>query len=383
MIRPEADLIFNLLSIGQQGVGKTVFLASSYSELNNSRQEVVACQDRSQQHLEDILNDIQRGQYPPPTQTSRQFHFRLKQTGSPQTLCQLRWWDFPGRSSQISNPDFQQAILDSHGCCVLINAEALMHQPTYLQTLEEIVQQVLTIGFLANQHGLDYPFALILTQCDRLEPDEERFIEPKLSPLVSRLDGVIHYKTFLGAVPLVQGASRDHSAAMPMLWLLSQLTQSHRQPPNLGSQLRQSLAAGRTLWSSSRNESPTVRRYMSILALANVSLQALTVIEKRVEDHPDDLHEQLTLARFYESRGQKQTAETIYDHILTQQNNNLKALMSKALLRSEQGDVETARKLLSQAQKLAPNDTWKAKIEAIASAAFRQRPQITGDSETQ
>ena len=383
MIRPEADLIFNLLSIGQQGVGKTVFLASSYSELNNSRQEVVACQDRSQQHLEDILNDIQRGQYPPQTQTSRQFHFRLKQIGSPQTLCQLHWWDFPGRSSQISNPDFQQAILDSHGCCVLINAEALMHEPTYLQSLEEIVQQVLTIGFLANQHGLDYPFALILTQCDRLEPDEERFIEPKLSPLISRLDGVTHYKTFLSAVPLVQGASREHSAAMPVLWLLSQLTQSHRQSPNLGSQLRQSLAAGRTLWSSSRNESPTVRRYMSILALANVSLQALTVIEKRVEANPDDLHEQLTLARFHESRGQKQTAESIYDRILTQQNNNLKALMSKALLRSEQGDIETAKKLLSQAQKLAPNDTWKVKIEAIASAAFRQRPQITGDSETQ
>ena len=383
MIRPEADLIFNLLSIGQQGVGKTVFLASSYSELNNQPREgiEIACQDRSGQHLEDILNNIKRGQYPPPTQTNRQFSLRLKQTGSPQTLCQLRWWDFPGQSSQISNPDYQQAILGSHGCCVLINAEALMHEPTYLQSLEEIVQQVLTIGFLANQHGLDYPFALILTQCDRLEPNEEPFIAQKLQPLVSRLDGVIHYKTFLGAVPLVQGASRDHSAAMPVLWLLSQLTQSHRQLPNLGSQLRQSLAAGRTLWSSSRNESPTVRRYMSILALANVSLQALPVIEKRVEAHPDDLHEQLTLARFYESRGQKQTAESIYDRILTQQNNNLKALMSKALLRSEQGDIETARKLLSQAQKLAPNADWKAKIEAIASQSF-SRPQIAGDGET-
>ena len=383
MIRPEADLIFNLLSIGQQGVGKTVFLASSYSELNNSRHQgvEVACQDRSQQYLEDILNDIQRGQYPPPTQTSTQFHFRLKQTGSLQTLCQLRWWDFPGQSSQISNPDFQQAILSSHGCCVLINAEALMHKPTYLQSLEEIVQQVLTIGFLANQHGLDYPFALSVTQCDRLEPDQEPLIEQKLGPFVSRLDAVIRYKTFFCAVPLVQG-SRHHSAAMPVLWLLSQLTQSHRQSPNLGSKLRQSLAAGQKLWSSSRNESPTVRRYMSILALANVSLQALPVIEKRVEAHPDDLHEQLTLARFYESRGQKQTAESIYDRILTQHNNNLKALMSKALLRSEQGDVETARKLLSQAQKLAPNDTWKAKIEAIA-GAVSQRPQIAGDGETQ
>lgn len=373
MIRPEDDRIVNLISIGQQGVGKTVFLASAYRELDNLHDLVAS--DRSEQLQ--VLDDLKRGQYPPPTQTSTEFDFHLKPTGSPD---QIHWWDFPGQSIQMGNPDWQQAILGSHGGCLLLNGVSLMHEPDYLQSLEELIQQVLTIGFLANQHGLNYPFALVITQCDRLEPHFEPAIEPKLQPLVSRLADVIHFKTFFCAVPLDRSPSHHYSAAMPLLWL-SQSIQSPSQPISLGDQLRQSLAHGQKLWSSGRRESPTVRRYMSILALANVSFQALSALKKRVEADPHNLQEQFTLARFYESQGQKPTAESIYDRILAQQNDHLKALMSKALLRSEQGDINTARKLLRQAQRVAPNDDWKAKIEAIA-GVVSQPPQIGGNSDT-
>lgn len=383
----EADLKgFSLLSIGQPGVGKTVFLAGSYVELRSDSQpnnsEAIwfdSCDRQTQANLENLLDSIARTrQYPPPTDKSAAFNFALKRAPSAaQTLCHFRWQDVPGNRCKIGNPDFQTAILQSHGCCTFVSADALEREPAYLKQLNDIIEQVVAIAALAGQHRLIYPIAIILTQCDRLEDSQIRTLPFKLKPLRDRLEAVkAQYKCFSSAIPISRGLEPSGSAA-PLVWLLSEITLGSVGPQqNLGNGLRKSLTNRQTLWDFDRVLSSTERRYMSVLAFANTSLQALPMMESLVQQEPNNLEWHFDLARLYESRGQKHRAETVYDCILTQQENNTKALIAKAMLRQEQGDSELAKGLLRQAQKSAPTPELKAKINLIAQKSL-EPPRLT------
>lgn len=92
---------FNLLSIGQRGVGKTVFLVGSYAELQanyltaHPQKLWFDCQtNQVQENIEKILNYIvQTNQYPPPTMKIVNFSFSLKRQRlwGEQTLCNFTW----------------------------------------------------------------------------------------------------------------------------------------------------------------------------------------------------------------------------------------------------------------------------------------------------
>ena len=132
---------FNLLSIGQRGVGKTVFLVGSYAELqakhltSHPQKLWFDCQNNQvQENLEKILDYIvQNNQYPPPTMKIVNFSFNLKRQSlwGEQTLCNFTWNDIPGEICDIHNLEFRNMVFNSHGCCVFIDAYALKHKPTY------------------------------------------------------------------------------------------------------------------------------------------------------------------------------------------------------------------------------------------------------------
>lgn len=241
---------FNLLSIGQRGVGKTVFLAGSYTELHpnsnaNSPQDLwFDCQDSDvQANLDKIAQHVARtGSYPPPTIKITNFNFSLKsQTQSPiNTVCNFRWWDIPGEFCNIHNPEFQEMILNSHGCCVFINAEALIHDQNYLQIIEDIYNQVAAIASVIYKYNIPYAFALILTKCDLLELNSATIlqIEQNLQPLTNYLNMVTaNHQIFYSAIPVVSvdGVSRlmAKGAATPLLWLLSQMNNTTGESPQL------------------------------------------------------------------------------------------------------------------------------------------------------
>ncbi|MGH2415938.1 MAG: tetratricopeptide repeat protein, partial [Microcystaceae cyanobacterium] len=192
--------VFNLLSIGQRGVGKTVFLAGSYAELqdksrtNQSESLWFECQDKQdKENLNGILNYVARtGEYPPPTLKITDFNFELKQRsrGREKTLCLFRWWDIPGEYCDFSQPDFQKMVLNSHSCCVFINAYQLVNDANYPSTLERMVKQIASIATLVAPHLLNYRFALIFTQCDRLDssPISRLQIEQNLQHLIASLE---------------------------------------------------------------------------------------------------------------------------------------------------------------------------------------------------
>ena len=424
-----ATKTFNLLSIGQRGVGKTVFLAGSYAELHsNSKQERPQqsaellhelaepaadrlprlwfdCQDsQAQENIEAILSYVARtGEYPPLTMKVTNFDFSLKRhsySGS-QTLCNFCWWDIPGEICDVHNVDFRKMVSVSHGCCVFIDAYALVHDSTYPQALEDIIQQVTAIAHLVYLNGLKYAFSLILTKCDLFEsnPLEQQQLEASLQPLISRLEEVkANYQKFYSAIPIVfdlgNPTLRAKGAAAPILWLVWELSKVHN--PSLKNNLHQWV--NRLLPSKSQPQQDSVKgltqglhrtasrgakvnKTLGFAALAIAALVGVIFLQSqnyrlvfpsqpdnldpltRVE--PEQIQLRLELAQNYETVGELKKAEALYDQVLAEQKDNLNALVSKALLRYAQGDSKTAQLLFERAEKAAPKEL-KARVRALA-----------------
>lgn len=281
---------FNLLSIGQRGVGKTVFLAGSYAELHSGDENKPPeklwfdCHSsEDEEKINRILGYVaQSGQYPPATMRITNFDFSLKHSSlwGTKTLCDFRWWDVPGESCNSSNPEFQKIVLGSHGCCVFINAYKLINARADLQPLEEIIKQVVAIASLVNQHRLKYAFALIFTQCDLLDssPIAMVQIEEKVQPLLTRLDAVkADYQKFYSAIPLVSFAGvpklKATGAAAPLLWLLTELRKLHNVSvkQDLGSGLKTSITNPTSRPYTAKNVFVPLSR-TTLLSLVGVSL---------------------------------------------------------------------------------------------------------------
>lgn len=284
-----APKTFNLLSIGERGVGKTVFLAGSYTELQGShtsehpKASWFDCQDQEvRSNIEKILVHVQHtGLYPPATIKITNFNFDLKYQGwwGVKTRCKFRWWDIPGEACHIRNPDFQELVLKSHGCCVFISAPGLIHDRDYAHTLSDLFDQVVAIASLVHQQRLNYSFALVLTKCDLLESGTvtQLQIEQNLQPLLTRLDALkTSYQRFYSAIPIVsmQGAStlNARGAADPLLWLLAQLNKHHHFQPNYN------LATGLAQTALTQQMFPSnLRKSVALLAIASISILGIAI----------------------------------------------------------------------------------------------------------
>ena len=99
--------------------------------------------------------------------------------------------------------------------------------------------------------------------------------------------------------------------------------------------------------------------------------QAVRLMEKLVQREPERLDLRLQLAELYEILGQVTKAETAYDQVLARQQNNIKALIGKAMLRKAQGDITTAKTLFLQAESAAPANL-KPQVRALAQKAQQQ-----------
>lgn len=416
---------FNLLSIGQRGVGKTVFLVGSYAELHgNSQQNQPGqvwfdCQDsKVQENIERLLSYITRtGQYPPSTLKITNFKFNLRRHSvwGDKTTSHFGWWDIPGESCNMDNPDFQRMVFNSSGCCVFIDAYALIYEPSYQQALEDIIQQVMPIATLVSLNSFKYVFALILTKCDLLksQPSIQQKLNEGIQTLTSRLDALrVNYQKFYSDIPIVteEGvtALKPTGAAAPLLWLLSQLEKTQPTSPKKTTNSLQSLLTPTSKASQVKKIFglylfPTTRRYILLIAIASIGLigamallfvdynrifsrqpknlealqnlavleqrgqftQAVTLMEKIVQQEPNRVDLRLHLAYLYELTSQILKAETTYDQVLAQQNNNITALVGKATIRKAQGDSKTAIALFAQAEKAAP-EQLKAQIRSVA-----------------
>jgi hypothetical protein len=280
---------FNVLSLGHRGVGKTVFLAGSYAELRSSRQLesrdvwFEGANRRTDQTVEKLLGYMmQTGHYPPATMKMTDFVFSAKarEGRHERTLCQFHWADIPGEVCRIDNPDFEAMLLNSHGCCVFIDADLLVKDAQYRSQLEDTIKQVEAIAALAQTSGLQYIFALILTKCDLLAAGPRRLIqiEQKLRSLMTRLDTAnILYRRFYSSISIVptSGTSvvKVEGASVPILWLAAELSKMYQAqaPQNLRSCFEQPLP-------KQQIDSPSQRSVSSSRRTSRLGAKVLTAI---------------------------------------------------------------------------------------------------------
>jgi hypothetical protein len=429
ILSPTETPTFNLLSIGQRGVGKTVFLAGSYAQffadsLTKSTPDMsMECrQEADKENLNSILDYISRtGQYPPATSKITHFNFSLKrrQRGKEQAIAHWQWWELPGEYCNFQQPEFQEMTLNSHGCCVFINAARLVADANYEKDLEPLITQIKAIASLVK--GKVYPFALIFTQCDQIKGSSGSIyhlqIEEKLPSLISLLESYqTQFKRFYSAIPIVRDAEGFHlqptGTSTPFIWLVSVLSQSlpvtsldktlqnnaenieftaPKKTPNsialLAGVLLGALGLiGAALWgiNSLNTSDQVVKNYQNelsknpqdfaaLVALANRYLelgeypQAIPILETIVQQKPQELGWQVNLARLYELTGKSAQSEAIYDRLLQTDKNYLPALLGKAELRKSQGDKESALKLLQKAEQIAPQEQ-KGEIRNLANS---------------
>lgn len=434
-LSPEKLPIFNFLTIGQRGVGKTVFLAGCYAEINDGffRQR----EDQSlwfrpsnrsdKKHLDSLLNYVAKtGTYPPATLKITEFNFDLKRQDrwGTTTLCHFRWYDIPGEYCDFEHPSFQQMVLNSHGCCVFLNADHLVNVPTYLESLDSVFQQVISVASLRRKKNAEYAFAIIFTQCDRLsnKAHSRLQIEEKIRPFIIALETTgAKYLRFYSEVPIVKGENHyqlnPKGTAVSLLWLVSEWQKASRKSAhaspkrgigliwdylNLAYRYRRWLLAigvgGAVLASSivfalhlngvslnlpwTTTAETQIRQYQSVLqrnpndfetlvALAELYLaqgqleEALPLIENITQQQPDQLDWQLNLAKLYELTNKSSQAEAVYDRILAQEDQHFYALLGKAFLRQKEGDRQTAQLLFQKAERVAPTDKLKDQVRRL------------------
>jgi G3E family GTPase len=170
-------------------------------------------------------------------------------------------------------------VLTSHACCVFINAQALVHDREYAQSLEDIFNQVVAIASMVQQHQLNYAFAIVLTKCDLLESGSitQLQIEQNLQPLLIRLDAIkANYRRFYSAIPIVSISGMStlnaRGSADPLLWLLSELNQHYHF------QSQQNLATNLSQNSFTRQIFPThLRRSVMLLMIASLSILGIAI----------------------------------------------------------------------------------------------------------
>ncbi len=343
-------------------------------------------ESRDEEKIDRILNYVaQTGQYPPATMKITDFNFSLKRSSlwTTKTLCHFRWWDVPGESCNSSNPEFQKIVLSSHGCCVFINASALVSDRNYLQPLEEIIQQVVAIASLVNQHSLKYAFALIFTKCDLLNfaPISLVQIEERVQPLLTRLDAVkADYQKFYSAIPIVSFAGvptlKAKGASAPLLWLVRQLRKLHHVQlrHDLGSGLEQSITkAGKT--HTAKNvlglSLPLNYRASSLLlSLAGVSLLGVCAVlfilspfapnksqasdnrikkyEQILQDEPNNFNALFELANLHIDMGQRDRAIPLMEKLVQMEPERLDLHLNLAQLYKSLGQMQKAETAYNQ-----------------------------------
>lgn len=235
--------IYSFLSIGQRGVGKTVFLAACYLEAHQDTEQQrllwFDCEDRdARRTIDNLLVYVAKtGEYPPATLKITNFDFLLKQRSQwgHQTLGQVRWWDVPGESCHVHNPAFTAMLNHSDGCCLFLDAPSLVQKADDSASLTKLLQPLESVVELVVHQGLSLPLAIILTKCDQLPPHPLFWqrLKKALNPLVTRLqEWQANYQLFYSEIPIAEtdGVSTLQLTRVgtPIYWLFSNIHRSRQ-----------------------------------------------------------------------------------------------------------------------------------------------------------
>jgi len=233
----QENKIYTVLSIGQRGAGKTVFLAASYQNFKNkatSRNQanivLRSQEEESEEDIEKILNYVARtGQYPPATLKISNFDFSLEKNSDDQSekIGTIRWWDVPGESCQIYNLAFVNMALQADACLLFLEAASLLNHSdkhnNYLKIFQTLIE---IINYNKNRFNL----GIIISKCDLVVSDQKCWqnLQLKVKELEQKLrEQKVNHRFFYSTVLIdsQQGTLQANQALDSLSWLLSQIDQ--------------------------------------------------------------------------------------------------------------------------------------------------------------
>ena len=228
---------YNLLSIGQRGVGKTVFLAACYLECHQDREQRrwlwLDGKNAGVCHIVEqlLLYVAKTGEYPPATLkiTSFDFFLRQRRQWGLKTLAQINWWDVPGEICNSHNSQFIQLLEQAQGGCLFVEASLLIHQADNPRALARILEPLATVAEMVAAGVRPFPLALVITKCDLLSPQALSWqrLQRALAPLLEKLQYWQQpHQVFYSEIPIVEqdGVPRLflNRVSTPLYWLVQQ-----------------------------------------------------------------------------------------------------------------------------------------------------------------
>jgi Double-GTPase 2 len=227
--------IYTVLSIGQRGAGKTVFLAGCYQAFKNKHnhpnQYYISWQGEPQESAEDIEKVLsyvaKTGQYPPATLKISNFDFNLKKNSGdqPEKIAAIRWWDVPGESCQIYNLAFINMAMHADACLLFLDASSLLDEEPknnqYLNIFKALVE-------IIQHNKQQFNLGIIITKCDLVISHKKLWqsLHSKVQELEKNLQETqVNYQFFYSTVLIDSqaGTLQANQAIDSMSWLFSQI----------------------------------------------------------------------------------------------------------------------------------------------------------------
>lgn len=367
---------FRILSLGNRGVGKTVFLVGAYVHLlNNLEQITIETHDLPNQNIQKVFKYIKEtGKYPPATATVSNFNFNLIKTSKRQNklLYNFSFIDIPGELAESTSEDtqstlrLQELIINSHACCAFFDAYALVKNEDYLWKVSSIINQLSTIASIAASNEFAYPIAIVFTKCDLLgRPLNILTVEQRAEQIIEQLNAVrATYKKFYSAVQIIKHDSEvkisssetgQSSGGAAILWLLQVLSEAHSES-NLN--LKSHLDA---LTSPSLIEyiTPSIN-WKKIRRISFAASSALALLA-------------VPIWFFSERRQETANSSTGIENSITEnlaiirsQPNNLAALINLVNLYIQAGENQKAIPVMEKLVKLEPeSNEWKLNLARL------------------
>jgi len=207
-----------VVMLGHSGVGKTTYMASLYSAMQQSVDgfRLRAVNDNDHRYWLSTAAEINNGKYPPPTDQSQEYQFYLRYLGS--NVLQFTWSDYRGGALRESKDSQQaQALLQdlkaADGIMLFFDGDALARGSQRSHQVGRMIS--LTTQALQD---LERPMslAIVLTKMDLIAVIQSDHLQ-SLSGLISAIN--VSNSVFGALIPIACGLQL-RNVSMPLLFSL-------------------------------------------------------------------------------------------------------------------------------------------------------------------
>jgi energy-coupling factor transporter ATP-binding protein EcfA2 len=207
-----------IVEIGHTGVGKTTFMASMYGFLQKPIEQfsLRTTQISDHQRLLNLAQEIQKGNYPSPTDQRSEYNFYLQYQGK--NIFPFTWADYRGGAIQETKSSQQARLLyndleEADGILIFCDAQALVNRNIRSNKIGRMT--ILVSNALRN---VDHPVAvtIILTKADLAGQLNEDALVP-LSGLIEAIKASEYISSII--IPVACG-KEQWNVHIPPLFVL-------------------------------------------------------------------------------------------------------------------------------------------------------------------